>query len=89
MGELETRRGLNQELGLNRASDTRWDPHFNYLLNMIIMSPLVIEVINDIAKNEPKAIDRLKAKGVLDAIQTFDFVFMLHVTKVILRITMI
>jgi hypothetical protein len=43
--------------------------------------------LDDIAQNGGKAIDRLKAKGVLDAIQTFDFVFMMHIMKVILGIT--
>lgn len=87
MGELGTGRGLNQELGLKRAGDTRWGSHFNSLLNMIVMFPSVVEVIDDIAHNGSKAVDRLKAKGVLDAIQTFDFSFMLHLMKVILGIT--
>lgn len=87
LGELETGHGLNQELGLKRAGDTRWGSHFNSLLNMIVMFPSVVEVIDDIAHNGSKAVDRLKAKGVLDAIQTFDFSFMLHLMKVILGIT--
>jgi len=78
LGELATGSGLNQELGLKRAGDTRWGSHFNSLLNMIVLFPSVIEVIDDIAQNGSKADDRLKTKVVLDAIQTFDFVFMLH-----------
>src|SRR4051812_5155057 len=78
MGKLETGRGLYQQLGLRRAGDTRWGPHLNSLLNMTVMFPSVIEVIDAIAENGPKAIDRLKAKGVLN---------MLHVMKVILVIT--
>ncbi|KAK4713792.1 hypothetical protein R3W88_019699 [Solanum pinnatisectum] len=31
MGELETGRGLNQELGRVKASDTRWGSHYNTL----------------------------------------------------------
>jgi hypothetical protein len=86
-GELETGSGLNQERELKRAGDTRWGSHFNSLLNMIVMFSSVVEVIDDIAYNHSKASDRLKAKGVLDAIQTFDFAFMLHLMKVILGIT--
>jgi hypothetical protein len=78
MGEIETGRGLNQELGLKRLGDTRWGSHFSSLKNMIVMFPSVIEVINDNAQNSGKALDRIKAKGVLDGIQTFDFVFMMH-----------
>ena len=54
---------------------------------MIVMFPSVIEVVDDNAQNASKALDRIKAKGVLDAIQTFDFVFMMHLMKVILGIT--
>ena len=87
MGELETGTGLNQELGLKRAGDTRWGSHFYSLMNMIVLFDSVIEVIDDIAQNGGKAIDKFKAKVVLDAVQTFDFVFMLHTMKVILGIT--
>ena len=86
-GELETRRGLNQELGLKSPGDTRWGSHFSSLMNMIVMFPSVIEVIDDNAQNATKSLDRIKAKGVLDGIQTFDFVFMMHLMKLILGIT--
>jgi hypothetical protein len=51
------------------------------------MFPSVIEVIDDNAQNSGKALDRIKSKGVLDGIQTFDFVFMMHLMKIILSIT--
>jgi hypothetical protein len=51
MGELETGTGLNQELGLKRAGDTRWGSHFYSLVNMMVMFPSVILVIDDIAQN--------------------------------------
>jgi hypothetical protein len=54
---------------------------------MIVMFPSVIEVIDDNAQNSGKSLDRIKAKIVLDGIQTFDFVFMMHLTKIILGIT--
>lgn len=87
MGEIETGRGLNQELGLKRPGDTRWGSHFGSLLNMIVMFSSVVKVIDAIAEFGSNAIDRLKTKGVLDAIETFDFAFMLHLMKVILGIT--
>jgi hypothetical protein len=87
MGELETGRGLNQELGLKRPGDTRWGSHFGSLMNMIIMFASVVKVIDAIAEFGSNASDRLKAKGVLDVIQTFDFALMLHLMKVILGIT--
>ncbi|XP_071722386.1 uncharacterized protein, partial [Rutidosis leptorrhynchoides] len=49
MGELETGRGLNQELGPNRAGDTRWGSHFKSLLNTAVVFHSIIEVIDAIA----------------------------------------
>ncbi|CAN1156093.1 Zinc finger MYM-type protein 1 [Linum perenne] len=34
LGELETRRGLNQEIGMKRPSNTRWGSHFGTLVNL-------------------------------------------------------
>ncbi|KAK4732612.1 hypothetical protein R3W88_025600 [Solanum pinnatisectum] len=56
MGELTTGRGLNQQLGLSRACDTRWG------------SPS-------------------KAMGHLEACQTFEIAFMLHLMRDVLVIT--
>ena len=87
MGELQTGRGLNQELGLQKPADTRWGSHFKTFTNIIIMfDPIldVLDVIGDYA-NHPE--DRVKAKSALDGMQKFEFVFLLHLMKLILGIT--
>jgi hypothetical protein len=47
----------------------------------------VLKDIDAIAEFGSSIVDRLKAKGVLDTIQIFNFAFMLHLMKVILGIT--
>ena len=39
MGELESGRGLNQEMGLARPGDTRWGSHYRTIVHSISMSP--------------------------------------------------
>nr|XP_016457164.1 PREDICTED: zinc finger MYM-type protein 1-like [Nicotiana tabacum] len=83
--ELETGRGLNQELGLARARDTRWGSHFKSFNNFILMLGPIIDVLDAIAVNA-RFEEKCKAKGYLKACLTFEIVFMLHFMRTILAI---
>ncbi|XP_009789354.1 uncharacterized protein [Nicotiana sylvestris] len=85
-GELETGRGLNQELGLARAGDTRWDSHIKSFNNFILMFGPIIDILDAIAINA-RFEEKCKAKGYLKACLTFEIVFMLHFMRTILAIT--
>ncbi|XP_016514335.1 uncharacterized protein LOC107831118 [Nicotiana tabacum] len=85
-GELETGRGLNQELGLARAGDTLWGSHYKSFNNFILMFGLIIDVLDAIAINA-RFDEKCKAKGYLKACLTFEVVFMLHFMRTILAIT--
>nr|XP_016502888.1 PREDICTED: zinc finger MYM-type protein 1-like [Nicotiana tabacum] len=45
MGELKTGRGLNQELGLSRACDTRWGSHYKSFKKFILMFGSILDVL--------------------------------------------
>ncbi|CAN1254761.1 Zinc finger MYM-type protein 1 [Linum perenne] len=45
-GEIETGRGLNQEISLKRPSDTRWGSHFATIVNLELMFSSLIEVLD-------------------------------------------
>ncbi|CAN1249545.1 Zinc finger MYM-type protein 1 [Linum perenne] len=45
-GEIEIRRGLNQEISLKRPFDTRWGSHFATLVNLELMFSSLIEVLD-------------------------------------------
>nr|XP_009766042.1 PREDICTED: uncharacterized protein LOC104217471 [Nicotiana sylvestris] len=48
MGEIDTGKGLNQELGLARAADTRWGSHYKSFKNFINMFGSIIDVLDTI-----------------------------------------
>ncbi|XP_019231737.1 PREDICTED: zinc finger MYM-type protein 1-like [Nicotiana attenuata] len=85
-GELETGKGLNQELGLARAGDTQWGSHYKSFNNFILMFGSIIDVLDAIAVNAHFE-EKCKAKGYLKACLTFEIVFMLHLMRTILAIT--
>ncbi|KAG5571071.1 hypothetical protein H5410_060837 [Solanum commersonii] len=49
MGELTTDRGLNQQLGLSKACDTRWGSHYKSFNNFILMFGSIVEVLESLA----------------------------------------
>ncbi|XP_074266888.1 uncharacterized protein LOC141590181 [Silene latifolia] len=87
LGEIETGRGLNQEIGLSRPGDTRWSSHFNSILSLIALYPSTIEVLEDIGSPSKCVDDRAKAQIALDHLESFEFIFMLHLMKVIFGYT--
>ncbi|XP_016561152.2 uncharacterized protein LOC107860342 [Capsicum annuum] len=51
MGELETGRGLNQELGLIKAGDTRWESHYKSFKNFISNLASIVDVLDSLVEN--------------------------------------
>ncbi|XP_058746524.1 uncharacterized protein LOC131619423 [Vicia villosa] len=81
---VETGTGLNQELSIARAGDTPWESHFRTLNRLVDLVTPIIEVFEDLksdshCKGEPKSL--------LLVMQTFSFVFMLHLMVEILSLT--
>ena len=44
-GELDTRSGLNQEMGFPRPGETRWGSHYKTVCNIISMYPSICDVL--------------------------------------------
>uniref|UniRef100_M1C9C1 HAT family dimerisation domain containing protein n=1 Tax=Solanum tuberosum TaxID=4113 RepID=M1C9C1_SOLTU len=88
MGELTTGRGLNQQLGLSRACDTRWGSHYKSFNNFILMFGSILEVLESLALDARSMDERAKATGHLESCRTFEIAsFMLHLMRDILAIT--
>jgi hypothetical protein len=49
--EVETGRGLNQEMGLGRPCDTRWGSHYKTVMHVILMYPAIRRVLVKIGKS--------------------------------------
>ena len=86
-GELSSGRGLNQETTLKRACDARWGSHYGTLLKLINMFSSVIEVLEIIVDDGSNSEQRYEATNLLESMQSFNFVFSLHLMRTILGIT--
>ena len=87
VGELSTRKGLNQEISLQCAGDTRWVSHYVTLIRLILMFSSIVDVLEIVVEDGISLEQRGEACGLLDSIHSFDFAFNLHLMKNILGIT--
>ena len=62
-GELERGSGLNQELSLIRAVDTRWSSHYKTLLRLVDLYPSVAEVLKYVEKEGEKDVQQHQTSG--------------------------
>ncbi|CAN6682240.1 unnamed protein product [Malus baccata var. baccata] len=86
LGNLETGKGLNQEMSLMRPCDTRWNSHYGTIVSIIVMFEAVVEVVEWIKSDCNK--DNLgEATRLFKDIQTFDFAFHIFLMRLILGIT--
>lgn len=78
--------GLNQEQTLQRPGDTRWCSHYKTLkgLNRLFSISFVMDVLKYVEKEGPNIGKRRQARGLMDYLQDFDFVFHLHLMLMIL-----
>ena len=83
-GQLSTGMGLNQEQSLQRAGDTRWSSHYRTLQRINSLFPDVIEVLQYVEKEGPTDAKRRQARGLMDYLKNFDFVFHLQLMLLIL-----
>ncbi|GMP35468.1 hypothetical protein CsSME_00007888 [Camellia sinensis var. sinensis] len=86
-GVLSSGQGLNRETNLKRASDTRWGSHYSALVSLASMFSIVIDVLEMISEDGSNSERRAEENVLLDSIQSFEFVFNLHLMKTILAIT--
>ncbi|XP_016164910.1 zinc finger MYM-type protein 1-like [Arachis ipaensis] len=86
-GDVSSRHGLNQETTLKRTSDTRWGLHYGTILSLISIFSSVVEVLEVIEEDGNNLEQRVEACQLLNHIQSFEFVFNLHLMKSILGVT--
>ncbi|XP_057770211.1 uncharacterized protein LOC130990025 [Salvia miltiorrhiza] len=86
-GEINTGRGLNQEMELKRPGDTRWSSHYGTLINLMHLFSSIIDVLEYVGKNGNDDAQRAEAIDLLDVMNRFEFVFVLHIMRKILGIT--
>ncbi|XP_047268769.1 uncharacterized protein LOC107861760 [Capsicum annuum] len=87
MGEIETSKGLNQELGLARVDNTRWGSHYKSFKNFISMFGSITDVLDTTVVDSESVEEKARATGYLRTCQTFEVSFILHLLRDILAIT--
>jgi len=85
--EIAIGRGLNQESSLARPGDTRWGSHLKTLLRILVMWEVILEVLEIVKKDSIKPTCNGGAFGLIGKMETFDFVFILHLMIELLSIT--
>ncbi|KAL5547866.1 hypothetical protein UlMin_003097 [Ulmus minor] len=85
--ELSSGKGLNQEIGIKRPCDTHWGTHFGTLVSFITMFSSIVDVLEEIENDRLNSEQKHEAFIMLRLVQTYDFVFSLHLMKNILGIT--
>ncbi|KAL6581953.1 hypothetical protein OROMI_005967 [Orobanche minor] len=86
-GLIETGTGLNQEVSLQRAADTRWGSHYRSLLSLTSLFSSVLEVLVVVSCDASDPSKRAQARGLLKYLRSFNFVFNLQLMLTILAIT--
>ena len=85
--ELETGRGLNQEMGLPRPAETRWGSHFKTVVNMIAMYSSIRDTLISLGEDASQRSDWPKIHTFVGLFESFDFIFHAHLMVVILGYT--
>lgn len=86
-GDMLSGKGLNQSTTLKRPGETRWSSHYDTLISVIHMFPSIIDVLEKIVDDKLSMEQRCEANSLLDTIQSFEFVFSLHLMRKMLGST--
>ncbi|EOA14461.1 hypothetical protein CARUB_v10027670mg [Capsella rubella] len=86
-GELNTEKGLNQEISLKRPANTRWNSHYMTLLRLVELFSSIIKVLKYVHNEGVEDSKRRQAHGLLNYFYSFEFVFNLHMMIHLLGLT--
>ncbi|RID52634.1 hypothetical protein BRARA_G00086 [Brassica rapa] len=86
-GKINTGKGLNQEVAIQRPGQTRWGSHYRTLLRLIELFSPIINVLKHIQNEGLEDSKRRQAYGLLVYFQDFDFVFYLEMMVHLLGLT--
>ncbi|KAI3716955.1 hypothetical protein L1987_68206 [Smallanthus sonchifolius] len=85
--KIGTGSGLNQEISLTRAGDTRWNSHHKTLTRLVTLYQSVIEVLEYVEETGNTIASKKQADGLQSEMKKYDFVFYLHLMKHVLNHT--
>jgi hypothetical protein len=89
LGDLEIASGANQVGTLRRSGDTRWNSHYDSICSLLRAYKATYLVLKDIATSKgPGSTPSVRGKAAVAVrlMMSFDFVFILHLMKELMRI---
>jgi hypothetical protein len=86
-GAIFPRRGKNQETSLARPGDTRWGTHHKTLARLMLMWGSVLKVLENVSEDETDGERKTIASGLITRMESFEFVFILHLMIRVLGVT--
>ncbi|XP_021985687.2 zinc finger MYM-type protein 1-like [Helianthus annuus] len=86
-GETKMGKGLNQEVSLARAGDTRWGSHHRTIISLLRLFPEVVTVLQYVKEDGDCSQQRTNAKGILSYFKKLEFFFYMHLMGDVLSYT--
>lgn len=82
--DVHSGRVLNQESGFGQLGDTRWGSHHKTIIRLLSMWSTVVEVLMNIYDDGSERKSRGKVVGLIDKMESYEFVFIAHFIKLVL-----
>jgi len=87
LGDIETGKGLNQEMGMARPGDTRWGSHYKTVMHVISLYPSIRKVLVKVGDDRSQRTECAHAQTMLTIFKSYEFVFMAHLMQTVLGFT--
>jgi hypothetical protein len=87
LGDIESGKGQNQEMGVSRPGDTRWGSHYKTVMCVLSLYPSIRKVITRVGKDSTQGAECAQAQTMSTIFKSFEFVFMAHLMRTVLGYT--
>ncbi|KAG2567586.1 zinc finger MYM-type protein 1-like isoform X1 [Panicum virgatum] len=85
--DIQTGKGLNQEMGLGRPGDTRWGSHYKTVMHLLSLYPSIRKVLTKVGDDRSQGVECAHAQTMLTIFRSYEFVFMAHLMQTVLGFT--
>ncbi|XP_050875349.1 uncharacterized protein LOC127078974 [Lathyrus oleraceus] len=86
-GEISSERDLNQEITIKKPREIRWSSHYGTLFSIVSLFSSMIDVLEMIEEDGINLYKKGETLMLMNYMPTFEFIFILHLMKIVLGIT--
>jgi hypothetical protein len=87
LDDIETGKGLNQEMGLGWLGDTRWGSRYKTATHLLSLYPTIQNVLVKVGDDRSQGVECSHAQTMLTIFRSYEFVFMAHLMQTVLGFT--